>query len=52
MVRLSPAERESTPAPEHGHALDRLSEYEYAVLSERLAELRHGARDPEYPFAS
>lgn len=54
MVRLSPAERESTPQPEHGYALGRLSEYEYAVLSERLAELRHGHGDdpPEYPFAS
>ena len=51
MVRLSPAERESTPQPEHGYALGQLSEYEYAVLSERLAELRHGD-DPEYPFAS
>ena len=47
MVRLSPAERESTPQPEHGYALGQLSEYEYAVLSERLAELRHGD-DPGY----
>ena len=61
MVRLSPAERESTPQPEehaeHGYALSRLSEYEYAMLSERLAEMRHHApvrtgQEEEPPFAS
>ena len=45
MVSTSPAERESTAAPGAPHdsySMRGLSEYEHAVLSEQLAELRHG----------
>ena len=46
MVSTSPAERESTPAPgatpHDSYSMRGLSEYEHAVLSEQLAELRHG----------
>ena len=48
MTTVLPTERESTPQPEHGYALGQLSEYEYTVLSGRLAELRNES----YPFAS
>jgi len=43
MVTLSPAERESTHegGPGRDYALASLSEYEHAVLSEKLAEIRH-----------
>jgi hypothetical protein len=43
MVTLSPAERESTHegSPGRDFSLGNLSEYEHAVLSEKLAETRH-----------
>ena len=44
-VTLSPAERESTvnAVPSSYYSLAKLSEYEHALLSARLAEIRHGA---------
>ena len=47
VVRASPAERDSTPGSMPGrrrreqYSVGDLSEYEYAVLSEKLAEIRH-----------
>ena len=44
VVRASPAERDSTPGPGGLSSYSmkaELSEYEYAVLSEKLAEIRH-----------
>jgi len=41
VVRASPAERDSTPGGPDDYSMTKLSEYEYAVLSEKLAEVRH-----------
>lgn len=45
MVRLSPAERDSTPGSSPHYSVQELSEYEHAILSARLAELRQGGDD-------
>ena len=48
MVTLSPAERESTTEREstmgRRYSMTRLSEFEHAVLSGKLAEIRHGGK--------